>query len=235
MTGPKSFITKSLLLTLAAGAVLVFVGRGMTSSVGATQRSRPGPDAQQLWQYITKDNPYRSWKNFPNLPGRFIHATEQPHGDWIAAYLNDQAYDSLRYPSAPFQMKYASIIVKENYSLTTGTPSAEPELKSVPVALVSLTVMYKIKGYQRTANEEEWFWVMYGCKNGKCDGSIATISDQPWLNKQIPGDKETFAFYKGEVMAGKPWLCIECHQRARSYGEYAFGDYVFKLPPFAAK
>jgi hypothetical protein len=231
----KSRVINLLLWLLAAGAVLVFLGRGSTGSLGATQRPLPGPDAQQLWQYITKDNPYKSWKNFPKLPGRFIHATEQPHGDWIAAYLNDQAYESMVSPSSPFQMKYASIIVKENYSLTTGTPSTEPQLTSVPVALTSLTVMYKVKGYQRTPYEEEWFWVMYGCKNGKCDGSIATISDQPWLNKQIPGGKDTFAFYKGEVMAGKPWLCIECHQRARRYGEYAFGDYVFRLPPFAAK
>jgi hypothetical protein len=224
-----------LLLVLAAGAVLILLSRGWTGSVGATQRPLPPPDAQQLWQYITKDNPYKSWKTFPKLPGRFIHANEQPHGDWIAAYLNDQAYDSMINPSSPFQMKYASIIVKENYSLATGNPSPEPPLTSVPVVLTSLTVMYKVKGYQRTANEEEWFWVMYGCKGGQCDGSVATISNQPWINEQIPGSTATFAFYKGEVMTGKPWLCIECHQRAGKPGVFAFGDYVFRLPPFAAK
>lgn len=235
MPNRKSFVTNSLLVILAAAALLVVLGRGWTNSIGATQRPLPGPDAQQLWQYITKDNPYKSWKNFPNLTNRYIRANEQPHGDWIAAYLNNQAYESLMNPSAPFHMKYASIIVKENYAPTNGIPSVEPPLTSVPVVLTSLTVMYKVKGYQRTNYEQEWFWVMYGCKNGKCDGSVATISDQPWLNKMIPGDKDTFAFYKGEVVVGKPWLCVECHQRARLYGEYAFGDYVFRLPPFAAK
>lgn len=231
----KSLVTNSLLWILAAGAVLIFLGREWTGSLGATQRPLPGPDAQQLWQYISKDNPYKSWKSFPNLPGRFIHANEQPHGDWIAAYLNNEAYDSIINRSSPFQMKYASIIVKENYSLANRNPSSEPPLTSVPVELVSLTVMYKVKGYKRTAIEEEWFWVMYGCKNGQCDGSVATISNQPWINEQIPGSTATFAFYKGEVMAGKPWLCIECHQRARRSGVFAFGDYVFELPPFAAK
>lgn len=231
----KSLVANSLLWILAASAVLMVLGRGSTGSLGATQRPLPGPDAQQLWQYISKDNPYKSWKNFPKLPGRFIHASEQPHGDWIAAYLNDQAYESMINPSSPFQMRYASIIVKENYSLATGNPSPAPPLTSVPVVLTSLTVMYKVKGYQQTTAEQEWFWVMYGCKNGQCDGSVATISNQPWVNEQIPGSTATFAFYKGEVMAGKPWLCIECHQRARRPGEFAFGDYVFKLPPFAAK
>lgn len=235
MPNRKSFVTNSLLGILVAAAVLTVLSRGWTSSLGATQQHLPPPDAQQLWQYITKGNPYKSWKNFPNLPKRYIQANEQPHGDWIAAYLNNQAYDSLANPSTPFQMKYASIIVKENFAPTNGIPSVGPPLTSVPVVLTSLTVMYKVKGYQRTPDEQEWFWVMYGCKNGQCDGSVATISDQPWLNKKIPGDLDTFAFYKGEVVVGKPWLCVECHQRARRYGEYAFGDYVFRLPPFAAK
>jgi hypothetical protein len=232
---PKSRVAHLFFCLVAGFVVLVFLAAGWPRVSATQQAALPGPDAQQLWQYISQDNPYKSWKNFPNLPARFIHVTEKPHGDWIAAYLNTQAYDSLNTPSYPFQMRYASIIVKENYSLAKGNPSPQPPLTSVPVVLTSLTVMYKVKGYQRIPNEEEWFWVMYGCKNGQCDGSVMTISDQPWVNDQIPGGKDTFAFYRGEVMTGKPWLCIECHQRARQRGEYAFGDYTFKLPPFAPK
>src|SRR5437773_2326733 len=81
-----SIVTNLLLLLLSGGSVLIFLGREWTGSLGSTQRPLPGTDAQELWQYITKDNPYKSWKTFPKLPGRFIHASEQPHGDWIAAY-----------------------------------------------------------------------------------------------------------------------------------------------------
>jgi hypothetical protein len=235
MTDRKSLVTNSLLWILAMGVVFVFLGSGWHGSQGAPQQPLPRSDAQQLWQYITKDNPYKSWQNFPNLTSRIMRARENPHGDWIAAYLNNEAYESIKQPTYPFQMKYASIIVKENYALSKGPPRTEPGFPSVPLELVSLTVMYKIKGYQRTPTEQEWFFVMYRCNKGQCDGSVATIGNQPWVNMQIPGDKDTFAFFKGEVMTGKPWLCIECHQRAKQAGEYAFGDYVFKLPPFAAK
>lgn len=232
----KQSPTRFLLLIFAVCTVLVIVvGRGWTGSIASTvQPQMPGPDAQQLWKYITKDNPYKSWKNFPGLP-RYIHVDELPHGDWVAAYLNGEAYYSINSPSDPFRMKYGSIIVKENYSLTNGDPSPQPPLTSVPVGLTSLTVMYKVKGYQKIPSEEEWFWVMYGCHNGQCDGAVATIANQPWVKQQIPGSTETFAFFSGEVMAGKPWLCIECHQRAKQSGRFAFGDYVFRLKAFAAQ
>lgn len=233
----KRRIAESLCWILAICTVLLIVsGRGWPATTASTPQSQmPGPDAQQLWKYITKDNPYASWKNFPNLPGRFLHVKENPHGNWIAAYLNNEAYDSVNYPSNPFQMKYGSIIVKENYVLTNGDPSQEAPLTSVPVVLSSLTIMYKVKGYRSAPSEEEWFWVMYGCTNGQCDGTVATISNQPWLNERIPLSKDTFAFYKGAVIAGKPWLCVECHQRANQPADYAFGDYVWKLQFFAAK
>lgn len=234
MTLRKESLTHFLLLILAVSAILVIVsGREWTGSIASTvQPQMPGPDAQQLWKHITKDNPYKSWKTFPNLP-RYIHVDELPHGDWVAAYVNGEAYDSVNSPSYPFQMKYGSIIVKENYSLTNGDPSPQSPLTSVPVALTSLTVMYKVKGYQKVPGEEEWFWVMYGCNNGQCDGSVVTISNQPWIKKQIPGSTETFAFFSGEVVAGKPWFCIECHQRAKQAGQFALGDYAFKINAFA--
>src|SRR5262249_42710290 len=142
------------------------------------EESVPGPDAQQLWQYIS--NRYKAWNNFPNMPGRFVQVSEDPHGDWVALYANDEAYQSIEHPPKPFRMKYGSIIVKENYSLTKGNPVTQSQLLSVPVALTSLTVMYKIKGYQRVPGEEEWFWVMYTCPDGQCKGAVATISNQPF-------------------------------------------------------
>jgi len=236
MTTQKRHLVKLVILVLASATMLLLVSnRNWSGSSAATfQTQMPGPDAQQLFRYITKDNPYSKWKNLPDAP-RFIHVKENPHSDWIAVYLNGEAYESINYPPSPFQMKYGSIIVKENYSPTNGDPSAQSSLTSVPVNLVSLTVMYKVKGYQRIPGEEEWFWALYGCNNGQCSGTPATVSNQPWLNEQIPMSQDTFAFYKGEVLAGKPWLCLECHTRASHTGEFAVGDYVWKVKPFARK
>jgi hypothetical protein len=207
----------------------------MAVSGSPGQTILPGADAQQLWKYITKDNPYKLWKSPPNQSTRYVHVNENPHGDWVAVYLNAEANESITYPTAPFQMKYGAVIVKENYVLLKGDPINQPPLNAVPVELASLTVMYKLKGYQRVQGEEEWFWVMFTCRNGQCDGSVATISDQAFVNQQIPMSQDKFAFFQGEVVTGKPWICIECHQRANISNEFSYGDYVWKLKPFAPK
>jgi hypothetical protein len=218
---------------LLAGVLIFLSGKVKSgSSDSIPQAQMPGPDAQQLWKYISRDNPYKTWKTFPNQPQLFLHVKENPHGDWVAAYLNNQAYQSIITPSYPFEMEYGSVIVKENYTISNADPPSQPPLTTVPVGLSSLTVMYKIKGYQSVPKQEEWFWVMYSCNNGQCDGTVATISNQPWLDQQIPLSKDTFAFYKGEVVAGKPWLCVECHQRASQQDQFAFGDYLWRLAPF---
>jgi hypothetical protein len=233
----KRYFRNFRLWVLIASIVLFTVSSkvGPGWSAAAFQAQMPGADAQQLWKYISKDNPYKSWKNFPDVPGRFLHVRENPHGDWIATYLNAPAYQSMVTPSNPFAMEYGSIIVKENYMLSNGNPPQQSSLTSVPVVLGTLTVMYKVRGYRQAPGQEEWFWVMYGCTNGQCDGSVVTISNQPWLPEQIPLSKDTFAFYKGEVVAGKPWLCVECHQRASQSDQFAYGDYLWKVKVFAPK
>jgi hypothetical protein len=219
MTTQRRPLVQLLILVIAAGTLLLISNQNwFGSSAASLQTLMPGPDAQQLFRYITKDNPYNKWKTLPNAP-RFLHVKENPHGDWIAVYLNGEAFESISNPPSPFQMRYGSIMVKENYATANGDPPSQPPLTSVPVNLVSLTVMYKVKGYQRISGEEEWFWALYGCNDGQCSGTPATVSNQPWLNEQIPMSQDTFAFYKGEVLAGKPWLCLECHQRASQAGE----------------
>src|ERR1051326_8078730 len=105
---------------LLAGVVMIILNSttGSGSSAATLQSQMPGADAQQLWKYITRDNPYKSWKNFPNLPGRFLHVKENPHGDWIATYINDPAYQSIMAhtnPSYPLKMEYGSLIGKQKY------------------------------------------------------------------------------------------------------------------------
>jgi hypothetical protein len=234
----KRRLTDSRLWVLCAALSLtIFIGKTWPGSSASTfQTQMPGPDAQQLWKHISKDNPYKSWKNFPDLSARFLHVKENPHGDWIATYLNDQAYQSMvkSTPTYPLKMDYGSIVVKENYILSKGNPAPQPPLTSVPVTLSSLTVMYKIKGYQQAPGQEEWFWVMYSC-DGQCDGTVTMVANQPWLNEQIPLSKDSFNFYKGEIVAGKPWLCVECHRRASQTDQFAYGDYLWKLKFFAPK
>src|SRR5689334_23064831 len=198
----KRRLTDLRLWVLLASLTLIILGGKAGPSASALQAQMPGPDAKQLWKYISQDNPYKSWKNFPDLSARFLHVKENPHGDWIATYLNNQAYQSIVTPSSPFKMEYGSIVVKENYILSKGDPSPQPPLTSVPVMLSSLTVMYKIKGYQQAPGQEEWFWVMYSC-NGQCDGTVTMVVNQPWVNEQIPLSKDTFALYKGDGMMRK--------------------------------
>ena len=217
---------------LAGVAGLALCGNGLEreTAAAASSQDKPGADSQQLWQYITKQLPYTSWRTLPRMTNP-LRVTEIPHGDWVAVYVNDEAYESIAEQSSPFQMKYGSIIVKENYTLNKKYPKNPPPKEN----LVSLTVMYKVKGYHTRRDQEEWFWVMYGCQNGECNGSVATISDQPWLSLTIPRASDTFAFFKGEVMSGKPWLCLQCHQRAKDPNAFAVGDYVWKLKPFTPK
>src|SRR5882724_698556 len=233
----KRYLRTISLLVLLTAIFLFIVSTKARSALSATtiQAQMPAADAQQLWKYISKDNPYKSWKNFPDVTERFLHVKENPHGDWIATYLNNEAYQSMVTPSNPFAMEYGSIVVKENYALSNSNPPSQSSLTSVPVVLSTLTVMYKIRGYRQVPGQQEWYWVMYACNSGVCDGSVVTISNQPWLPEQIPLSKDTFAFYTGEVVAGKPWICVECHRRASQSDQFAYGDYLWRVKYFQPK
>src|SRR5262249_49882893 len=111
----------------------------------APQPQLPGPDARQLWNYITKDNPYKSWQNFPNLPGRFVSGNKTPHGDWVAIHLTAECDASTTNRSNPLRMKSGSITIKKNSSVIKSAPAPQPPLTSVPVTLTTLTIMYKVK------------------------------------------------------------------------------------------
>ena len=174
----------------------------------------PGPDAEDLWLYITRVNPYEKWQPFPGLDQPFIQLDEQPHGDWVGVWANDIAVDSMQHPLTPFTMKYGSILVKENYPGGTTKPPKS--------SLLSITVMYKVNGYHVLPGQEEWFWVMYTPQ-----GTVQTVSTQPWAAKP------PFKAFQGEVLAGKPWLCLQCHQGAAESSKEAVGDYLWKLKPFA--
>lgn len=111
-----------------------------------TQTVLPGPDAQKLYEYIIKSEPYQRWDLWPGK-GKLYKGTE-PHGALLTTYINSTARHSIKGKKG---MADGSIIVKENYTADK--------------RFVALTVMYKIKGYNPEAGD--WFWAKY-----KPDGTV---------------------------------------------------------------
>ncbi len=106
-----------------------------------TQIAEPGADALKLYDYITIYKPYSKWQLFPGK-GMMYKGT-QPHGAFLITYVNDAAYSSIKGKKG---FADGSMIVKENYT----------EDKK----LDSLTVMYKISGFNPQGGD--WFWTKYG-------------------------------------------------------------------------
>ncbi len=112
-----------------------------------TQIVEPGPDAEDLNEYIVKYNPYRAWNLWPGK-GRLYKANE-PLG-LVTTFVNNAAYHSIKNKKP---MADRSMIVTENYS-------ADKEF-------LGLFVMYKVKGFNPEAGD--WFWVLYAP-----DGTVET-------------------------------------------------------------
>jgi hypothetical protein len=181
----------------------------------------PPPEAMRLWQYIhSQANDYRKWAAFPGGP-KLLQATEQPHGDWVAVYVNPAGGPALEKqlanPDPMFEMPPGSILVKENYPAKTTPPCVSD--------LLSLTVMYKppadvLNGAARYG-DTGWFWVMYSP-----DGYVQLISSQAFLARTKQFDK-----YIGEIQVGSPKLCTDCHTGANSSPK-GLKDYIWNLDQF---
>ncbi len=104
-----------------------------------TQVALPGPRADSLYTYITSEDNYKDWSIWPGK-GRKIKG-RKPLGI-ITTYVNENALYSIK---AGGKMANGSIVVTENYNESG--------------KLLSLFVMYKIKGYNPSAGD--WFWVQY--------------------------------------------------------------------------
>ena len=100
----------------------------------------------ELYLYLTKSKPsYDTWKLCPGT-GRFL-ASEEPHGSFVTIHLNNIAQGSIKNPEG---MADGSVIVSEKYTSDK--------------KLDSLSVMYKIKGYNPEGGD--WFWVKYAGNSG---------------------------------------------------------------------
>jgi hypothetical protein len=135
----KKMLTVVCSMILAVGLV----------SVANAKMKAPEADAQQLYDYITKQKTYVKWKLWPGK-GKLYKGAE-PHGALLTTYVNDTALKSIK---AKKGLKDGSIIVKENYM---------PDKK-----LAAVTVMYKVKGYNSEAGD--LFWLKY-LPDGKIEAS----------------------------------------------------------------
>ncbi len=112
-------------------------------------RSVPLPAAtgRSLYTHITDEDDYRQWRLWPDKGELYVG--QEPHGAFLTAYVSDRAHSAIvgRKGAIPA----GSIIVKENYDVDKN--------------LDSLTVMYKVAGYN--PDDGDWFWVKY-----RPDGTI---------------------------------------------------------------
>lgn len=131
----------------------------------------PLADAGDLRHHIISHMPYRKAKEFTLWPGKGEkYKGTEPHGALLTTYVNQRALKSIK---AKKGMANNSIIIKENYTSNK--------------KLMAVTVMYKVKGYNRGGGD--WFWVKYDAdfntlKQGKVKGCLnchGTVKDNDYI------------------------------------------------------
>ena len=111
----------------------------------------PAPEASALWNHITQTDPYRSWSLYPARPhlypsfDRGLIPAKNPHGAYLRLYGNDIAIVSAK-EAEDLPMPNGAILIMEDFAKDKTT-------------LLSLTVMYKVEGYN--PQEGDWFWASY--------------------------------------------------------------------------
>lgn len=128
-------------MTLLIGTLAVF---SFYSAMLPGGEDMPKPEADPFWNYISQENPYVAWKQWPGKEG--MYEGESPHGSFLKIFVNDKAYNAIKKGKA---MPDGAIIVKENY----GDDKEE---------LLAITPMYKYKDYNPEAGN--WFWAKYSEK-----------------------------------------------------------------------
>lgn len=113
----------------------------------------PPAEGKALWDYITKDSPYRGYQFWPGKMA--LYKGTMPHGALLNLYVNDSALRAVK--SKAGVMPNGSIVVKENYM---------PDK-----TLAAVTVMYKVSGYNPEAND--WFWAKYSPTGEIMEGGMA--------------------------------------------------------------
>lgn len=139
--------------------------------------------ANELWDKMKNENYQKNWKMWPGKEA-FYEGKEQ-HGTFLTTYVNAAAHEAIKKTEG--KMPPGAIIIKENYL---------PDKN-----IASITVMYKIEGFDPDAFD--WFWVRFA-PSGKV------------MTEEKDG--------KTVTLAGKVASCIECHSKQTS------NDYIFTSP-----
>jgi len=146
-------VTKKVILTILISLFVLSLALSANAIhkiiPSETTIPEPGADAEKLNEYLIIHNPYRAWSLWPEK-GRLYKGTE-PHGALLTTFVNDTAMHSIKKKKG---MADGSIIVKENYTADR--------------KFTSLSVMYKIKGYNPEGGD--WFWAKYS-PDGKAEAS----------------------------------------------------------------
>lgn len=135
------------------GIVAVSVAAALILGLSASQ-DMPGPDAEALWQHITKESPYTEWGFWDDH--KDIQPGNSPHGPFHRVYVNDVLLNAESVP-----VPYGSIQVKESFDANKNK--------------TNITVMYKVEGFNPQAGD--WFWARYTLEGkpgpaGKIQGCI---------------------------------------------------------------
>ena len=140
---------KLLVCSLVAALVLCFgyAAYAMHETMESTTMitDAPGSDPAKLYTYITQVTPYRNWNLMPGE--KKLEPTEAHRASFMTCYVNPKALSSIKKKQG---IADGSIIVVENYGANK--------------KLESLSLMYKIKGYNPDAGD--WFWVKYSPNDG---------------------------------------------------------------------
>ncbi|MEM7129683.1 MAG: cytochrome c peroxidase [Chloroflexota bacterium] len=154
----------------------------------------PEPDGMAIMNYILTQSPYQEWGTWPqddwnDFSGYLESGT--PHGNVVRLYVNNIALDAAAQSDFDGILPLGSIIIKENYS--------NKEIAD-PGPLDHLTLMYKVEGFNPSAND--WFWLL-GNEDSSQENGV-TISSE-----------------------GRGAGCVACHGRLNNHDyllRYGFGE-----------
>ena len=155
-------------LAVIASTICIILSGGIGLSL-AGGMDPPAADGKEVYDYITKANPYQNWALFPGK-GK-LYKGAHPHGAFLTTYVSPNALEAIQNRSG--LMPDNSFIIKENY---------RPDK-----TLAAVTVMYRVKGYDADAGD--WFWAKYAAdgkiaKEGKVSGCInchAAVINNDWI------------------------------------------------------
>lgn len=124
------------------GSAQGFRGGGGRGAAVTPTSSALKPEGAAIWQYLKTTDYTKKFKMWPGKSS--FYQGKEPHGALLTTYVNIPALMAIAGKKG--SLPEGSMIVKENYS-------SEKQLKSI-------TVMYKVYGYNPEAGD--WFWAQYG-------------------------------------------------------------------------